>query len=314
MLNKIFYKKKPFTFILLFAYLPYLNKKYALLNTVQMKFNQILSSAIFITVCLLSSCVREEIVPFEQENRPDKLVVYGFLTPADSLFIYVGRTKPFGQLNYTGSDFIELNATATISSIDGRSQQLKLIRSKEPVYACSQQEFPIVKGETYNLQVKAKDAVSVSASTTVPLNKAVWLIARITGSEQLADYRFNGSWNKVDNILPVNYGVNIIYDHPVVVNSTTEGITSLGNQYTVKRDIYFGNSKSIQAALITRDKNYNDFSKANDLTYNITENFSSSSFLDIISGYKGAIPEAGNIMNGAGVFGSYLTDVKRLYK
>lgn len=253
-------------------------------------------------------------MPFEPENRPNKLVAYGFLTPADSVFIYVGRTKAFGQLNYGDADFKELKAIVTISSVNGGAVQLKLIRSTEPVYACSQKEFTIIKGGKYNLQVTAEGAEPVSAFTTVPINAAVWLSTGVTGSEELADQRFNGSWNNIVTNVPVSYGVNINYDNETGVYNTTEGISSLGNQYTFKSDIYFGDSESIRAVLITRDESYTDFAKANDLTYKIIENFSSSSFLDIVSGYKGTIPEAGNITNGLGVFGSYLTDVKTIYK
>jgi len=275
-----------------------------------MKFYKIyIPIILFLITSLLNSCVREDVIPFKSGNTHSKLVIYSFLAPGDSVFIYVGKTQPFGQANYNNSDFKELDATVTLSATNGRSIQLKLIENKEPVYACSQKEFAIVKGETYNLLVAAENKPTVTATTTVPLNPAIWLNAHIT------DYRFIGSWKKVSSTIPTGYSVNLVDEQNHSTINTTEGISVIGDEYTVKREVYFEeNTLKLKAVLITGDKNYSDFNQMNNLTYNITENFSTSSFLDIISGYKGVIPEAGNIVNGVGVFGSYLTDVKTVYK
>lgn len=264
---------------------------------------------IFLTISVLNSCVREDIIPLKSDSTQSKFVIYSFLAPGDSIFVYVGKTQPFGKANYNKSDFKEFAAKVNLSATNGHSIQLKLISIKEPVYACSQKEFPIVKGETYYLKVDADNKLPVNATTTVPLNQAIWLNAHIV------DYRFVGSWVKANNIIPIDYSVDIFGEQNYSTTNTTEGISVLGDKYSVNREVYFeDNTVKMKAILITGDKNYSDFSKMNNLTYNITENFSTSSFLDIISGYKGVIPEAGNIENGVGVFGSYLTDVKTLYK
>lgn len=156
---------------------------------------------------------------------------------------------------------------------------------------------------------------AVSATTLVPKEAAKWKSATLS-DEDVNQYRvLSGSWDAQPNQMDLAYAVNIevgLRRHSS--ERVNEGINQLGSEYIIKRDVILMAPNRLDATLLTQDKSFGDFSRKTDLTLDIYDNLHNSAFRDVISSFKGVIPDAGNINGAIGVFGSYLKDVKTLYK
>lgn len=270
--------------------------------------------------CLLFGCVREDMVEIEPMPENDKLVVFGLLTPANHVYVQVGKSQSFGSGRYEADKFYVNDAVVTITNDEEKEIRLQLVNDREGLYSASQAEFPIKPGGTYRLKVEAPLRETVTASTMVPPKKAVWKEAGLYGymNESYGGliYQLIGGWNTISNSVDIGYGVAVLYPsvEMKILQHENEGILPQGNEYAIKREVYVANDNSIDAVLITRDRYYNDFSKTAELTVDVLNYYHNAVFADIISGFKGVIPQSGNIENGLGVFGSYLTDSRTLYK
>ncbi|TYR37471.1 DUF4249 family protein [Sphingobacterium phlebotomi] len=259
---------------------------------------------------LFVSCVREEIIDLSSRYQ-SQLFVIGFLSPDNNVQIYVGRTIPFGSNQINPEDFKIFDAEVEITEEGGDTYLLNPIGNGVPAYGCSKEEFSVSEGKTYLLTVRHHELPNVFAKTTIPLNKAFWKNLELSPDEMYY-YVVSGTWEKAENIDIKQYGVRLENLEPYRLNKgTNEGIFPQGNLITVKRDVFIANGENkVRATLLTRDIHYSEFSRTSDLTWDITENFSSAGFAEIISGFKGVIPQHSNIQNGAGVFGSYLSDTR----
>lgn len=275
---------------------------------------------LLIIASLLAACVREDIVNIKPDSEKDKLVVIGLITPAENVYVQVGKSQTFGSGRYEVNKFQVEKAVVTISTDNGKEVHLQPVKDIEGLYIVSQKHFPIEAGKTYHLKVEAPTFETVTATTTVPLKKAVWNQAAISGywSESYGGtiYQLMGDWQAVDGSPDGGYGVSILYPSVPVkyLRYDNQGILPQGDKYTIKRDILGSEYNQVDAVLITRDKNYNEFSKVAELTWDVLAYYHNAAFADIMSGFKGVIPEAGNIQNGLGVFGSYLYDSRTIYK
>lgn len=284
-----------------------------------MKFTLRVSLLVF--TLLNISCVREDIIPIKLQSEKEKLVVFGFLSPGNSIFIRVGKTQPFGSTEYKSGDFLVSDAVVSIRNSEGRVEELEPVAGNPGLFKLAQSVFPIRQGQTYHLQVESPSFETVTAHTTVPAAKALW---RSVSVKKFMDesyggirYELHGTWDRAyEGSSGLEYGVALIYpsNESKVLQYENEGISPMGDGYAVKRAAGFYGGSSLQAVLITRDKHYAEFSRVSQLTTEVLEYYHRAVFADIISGFKGVIPEASNVENGLGVFGSYLTDSRTFYK
>lgn len=253
-------------------------------------------------IAVITSCVREEVISLDVENNSHKLVVLGFLTPGDSIQVYVGRSIPIGS-PAIGSN--ELNASVFLSADNGEQVELKLENPNIPIYTCSQMDFPIIEGTRYKIEVSASGLQTVTSSTQVPKEKALWTSTVLSQSND-GQGEFIGTWNALADESDVDYGVSVyLKSEPRDLLIGNESIIPVHQTYRVQRNVYYGNN--MHAVLITRTKPVGDFSKMAELTIEMSSYYSGAGFFDIISGFKGVIPEESNILGGLGVFGAYLT-------
>ncbi len=250
---------------------------------------------------LVISCVREEIIHIENIDRPRKLVILGYLTPADSIHIYVGEAIPFGQLH---------EGTATLApkvkllSHSGDSIVMMAHESNKSIYTCSQKDFKIEIGGKYSIEVNAEGFPTASASTTVPSQKAYWKTVTLSQMND-GSGEFVGTWDALPDENDVDYGVSIYHrEEPRDILLGNQFIIPLKNEYRVQRRTYYGDKQL--ATLITSTKAMGNFSKMAELTIEMSMYYSESGFFDVLSGFKGIIPNSNNIHGGLGIFGSYL--------
>lgn len=271
--------------------------------------------SLFIILCgLMTSCIREDIIPINLKNTEPKLVVIGFLTPGKTIQVYVGRTQPFGKYPILRSDFKELNATVTLKNETGLEKTLHKGNETVPIYSISQEDFPIESGKSYSIQVNAPNYPVVGATTTVPAQKATWKTITLFPHE--VEYNLKGTWDALANESGIDYNVSIIGQSKDNTLRQEDGmIMNLGTSYEVQQDIYFYyNESTLNAVLLTIDKESSEFRRISGLTLEVFYHFKDAYFTDLISGFKGVMPQGGNINGGHGVLGSYLIDSKTIYK
>lgn len=272
------------------------------------------SLILLLIVSFISSCVREEIIPLKNKNLEDKLVVVAFLTPSAIIQVYVGRTQPFGKTPLLDEAFKELNATVILKDEEGKSKRLYKEKESEPIYRTDQKDFPIEKGKTYTIQVDAPGYPTVYSTTTVPYEKAIWKSILVYKSEMF--HAIKGTWDALLDSSNIDYNVTIVGMGASEPMRPDDGIiVNWGSSFEVNQDVYFVHEESSKRAiLITLDKQMSEFRTIDGLSFDRYLHFKDAHFIDLISGFKGVMPQAGNITNGHGIFGSYLIDSKTIYK
>lgn len=264
---------------------------------------------LFAALLALTSCVKEKVIKIGGDSGQAKLVVLAYLTSADSIRVFVNRSIPLGK-EAERSEMDVLDASVMLRSEDGQEILLELRDPDVPIYTCSQEHLRVVPGETYHLSVSAPGLTTVTAQTTVPKQKATWKTTAISQTNDGIS-EFSGTWDALSNEADIDYGV-VVYrpSEPLDFMHGNQFIKPQAGMYTVEREVYVGSN--LQAVLITRTKILGQFSKQSELTLEMAEYYSGAGFYDIISGFKGVIPQFSNIENGLGVFGSFLSDSKNM--
>lgn len=127
-------------------------------------FSKIILSSFLFT---FFSCEKEA-TNIELPHVDPKLVVYGYLSPDDSLIeISLSKSVPYFG-NNTGNIYKSVVDATVILSSEGRSIQLPFSFESETYKTNNDINFPILAGKTYTLQVNSPGGFSVSAETTVP--------------------------------------------------------------------------------------------------------------------------------------------------
>ncbi|CCH00530.1 hypothetical protein FAES_2521 [Fibrella aestuarina BUZ 2] len=117
----------------------------------------------------LSACtnLRTEIDPSELPGEPEKIVVYGYISPQDTILsVRVGRSKPvLGD----GAEAVPFNINNATVSINNGTQTVRLTyNSTDQVYRVKASTLPIRAGQTYTLDVSTPDGKRVTAQANVP--------------------------------------------------------------------------------------------------------------------------------------------------
>lgn len=264
-----------------------------------------ISFIFFLIFFVMTSCVRQEVIDIGGEETSSKLVVLAYLTPGDSIRVYVSKSIPFGNPVDPDETGV-MNATVILRNGGGTTQQLAPSSPSVPIYTCSQEDFPVVPTQTYHLTVSAPDMTTVTAQTTVPEKAAIWKSTSISQTNDGGN-QFSGSWEALSDEEDIDYGVFVYRTaEPTDLLFGNESIVPKSGGYTVERVVYTGTGSQIEAALVTRTKMLGQFSKMTELTREMEMYYTDAGFYEIISGFKGVIPQFSNIEGGLGIFGSYL--------
>lgn len=149
---------------------------------------------------LLTACgsLRTEVDPADLLGEPEKLVVYGYISPQDTvLSVKVGRSKPVLGDAAEALPFNIVDATVTLSN---GSQSVRLLHvDREQIYKAKATALPIRAGQTYTLTVSTPDGRRVTARATVPKAipiQAIRLDSTVqqTGTEWQKLYLMTFSW------------------------------------------------------------------------------------------------------------------------
>ncbi|MBL0316956.1 MAG: DUF4249 domain-containing protein [Flavobacteriales bacterium] len=129
----------------------------------------------------LSSC--QMMVEVDVPKQDPKLVVFCFLTPDDEKIRVIVRTSsPLFSDENLDSWSVKDDATVTLSR-PNQSVNIPFVVDML-TYELDAASFPIIPGETYQLEVSAPGYKPVIATTRVPLQIPVFTVNTVTQSEQ----------------------------------------------------------------------------------------------------------------------------------
>lgn len=157
------------------------------------------------SILLVMSACEKEAEDIELPQVDPKLVVYGYLSPADSLIeIEITKSVPvFG--NVSGNIFDPVtDATVQISS-EGKTVILPYSSVSQSYVILNTASFSIQEGKSYSLDVKAPGNFNVTSKTTVPTTRSSQIRIDIDSTIRNSDgfsekaYRIVTRWNDIPN-------------------------------------------------------------------------------------------------------------------
>jgi len=251
----------------------------------------------FIIILLFLSCTTEEVVDLKDmyECKP---VVYSVISPQnDTIRVLVSRTYAFGE-EYDKSKPAIDNALVTLSA-KGQSAQLPFSTSSDQ-YEIATNNFPLLEGQTYHIEVVLPTGEKATAETTIP-----------TGNFRIDSVVTTKTGPFLDDAFQDYYYYRFTSAVYSKINHDESGIIFL--DYEKVEDRYCINyNENIYAF----NKAFNDDSSRHFLfiidetlqNYTLNTRFvhvgqNPENEFDV---FKGVYPEYTNIENGYGVFSSYL--------
>ncbi|HEY5591645.1 MAG TPA: DUF4249 family protein [Paludibacter sp.] len=271
----------------------------------------------FLFFALLTSCANSVIEDAPWNNTPVP-VVFSILSPNEAVQVYLYRTYnqntpavknpyPEAKVYMCGSDSIWIELTR--------------LSPDTTLFEDIQRKLSIEMGKTYSLKVELSDR-TVHAQTTVISAPVLITDAScvFTGKtdenlvwDSLPKYVFDSI--SINNLivkfsLPANseYGFGFsAYSKPIWGTIfLNEGKFQTDYLETPK------DSTSFILKLTTIDPLFNKYQNAQDINSVTTSYSYNSPVLALIESFGGVLPQFSNIVNGVGLFGSTVTDSKRV--
>jgi hypothetical protein len=252
-------------------------------------------------------CIETVESPWNTEAVP---VVFSVITPGHPMEVYLGKT-------YTQNDSTQANlypkARVFVCAPDSDWVELTRLSADTAIYTDMNSKLTVEKGKTYSLRVELSDKI-LHAQTTVPTESGV-----ITRTECIVnDTISHGSYNNIPFVigaLSVNFSLPANKKLGCYLTSNSVNSYQIGSAAYLSgeniQDSYFycyKDSTSFQLNLITMDPYLKKFR----VTTSINE-MQSTNFLSAILGtYGGVRPAFSNIENGIGLFGSFVSESKRV--
>lgn len=271
--------------------------------------------SILLLSILCFSCERDADIPLPKTDP--KLGLFCFLSPGKRIEVILVRVNPlFGSSGSSGPDYI-LNATVKIS--DGTDTSELKPDGADNFYIEVTPKMTITAGRYYSIWAEVSGLPSVSASCTVPIQKANSMSVNHYGSVQQGDSMFHLSmiWNDIpgqENYYRI-YAENIDSLAGNIITSDVYGFNTLyysdfGSDGEVLQSgigIYSRNptnvrSRWILANLVTCETHYYRYHLS------VESNIDGNPVLGPSSLYS-------NVNGGVGCFGAYLlhTDKIRIF-
>ncbi len=274
-----------------------------------MKFKTLFYLAL--AVLLTASCDEDKIVDFDIPDDSDKLVVFGFLSPGDTITsVYVSYLKPIVGV---GKDRKKIDYAVVKITHNGKEHLLKYDTLRNQ-YIISDKELAIKGGDTYSLKVSAK-GYKTASSTIKVIGEENRTLKFEKFIKKYKDYEYQLSiavkWQ--DNADFHNY--YMLRMHKTTTDNDAENEHYYDDYYYNKKDIvlyndanwngqkkysrdlsmrYSDSKMNIAIALVNADEHYYKYHKK----ALEQDEFFDNPFAEPVITYS-------NIENGVGVFCSY---------
>ncbi len=277
-------------------------------------------SLIIAPICLgFFSCI-DDVDSLNLPNSDPKLVVQSFISPDDSIKVFVRSSKPYNyNLPQHGDSWeFEVVSTATVIIKDistGKEQTIPYLNEKS-LFAIRSEDFLITPGHQYELTVNATGFENVKATTIVPDNtpRVTNIKVEATSPNEWGEYSIITAGTIEDTPSVSNYYAlylyqytlytweNIEYTFPsaqtklLITDNLRDG-EQISFRVSLNAHFAYGEEERGQTEIVvlSSDEHYYRFHKSLEGIYDITDNpFAESAHL-----YS-------NIEGGLGVFASFV--------
>lgn len=250
---------------------------------------------ILILAFIMVSCVREN-EEAELWNNDNTLVVFSALTPGKTSKVYFYRKNT-------------ISSEASLSKVyisDNVGNEVELTRF-DSVFIDTANRLQITKGRAYYLKIdNGNGSPLVTASTVIPdygVDFSEFLFQTIDSSDYYMNRAyFKGKWFSTSTELSMyTYWVKTSWGWFLDINKNSDG-----SYQVIKSQLEYpkGNVDNY-ISLLTTDEILSNY-LLNKKFQNASYSESMDLFNVILSEFSGTLPNFSNIVNGAGVFGSYI--------
>lgn len=257
---------------------------------------------LFIIVLLVSCNVETVDAPWNTKVVP---CVFSVISPNHPIQVYIGKS-------YIQSDTSKINpyskAMVYIRQANETWTQLKPIISDSSIFADTDTAIQVKMGQTYYLKVELPN-VTLEAQTTVPNEKGIILLA-----ESVFPFNNYKQSDLVGN-LKTYYTLPQNKEYGCYLSSFPQNVDQnqflTGNYYSNQYFLCPSDSINFTLTLVTTDNYLRKFKVA----ININEMqayYDVGNISALLGSYGGVRPTFSNIKNGIGLFGSFVTDTKRV--
>jgi hypothetical protein len=273
---------------------------------------------IVLLLIALSSCLRENLITdIELPNYSPLPVVFGLFTPSsDSLLINLRWSVSINSQELLTKDAIT-NAQIWLS-VDNEQDSILLPHLRLGVYGLLQKRYPLKEGDSYKIRVSIPQQKPLFATFKIPDLKARY--SKIEYGK--AKIRESGYWQRdvVKYWKSVSAPVKNYFYYTAEKEKRQGNISITFNESEViqqNNDLLFAynNFSSIDKNptmifyLITCEKVVYDFLKS----ATILSDLISAKNVDLLTSFKGVLPEHGNVQNGLGFVGGYVISDTTIY-
>jgi len=252
----------------------------------------------------ITSCIETLDAPWNTEAVP---VAFSVITPGHPIQVYLGKT--FIETDTTHTN-IYPEARVFVCGDDSAWVELTRKSAESAIFSDIENKMAVEKGKTYSLKVELANQ-TLRAQTSVPNESGVITRAECIVTDTTS---FSSSYGirNVHGALHVNYSLpaNKQLGCYLYANSREVGYMAYLSGENIQENYFYcyKDSASFLLNLITMDP----FLKKFRITTSINE-LQSSDFLSAILGsYGGVRPTFSNIQNGTGLFGSFITESKKV--
>lgn len=250
-------------------------------------------------------------------NEP-KLVIFSAITPDDSIRVNVHKSNPiFSESVDPSSEPFPPVTNAVVSLSNESGEQVTIpYRSSDQLYSIGSDQFSIQEGMNYYLTISAPGFKTITASTTIPDQKAEIssIVVDTIINHDYYDYyesEIQITGEVLDNFEQENYyRVQVYYytcysyDYPneAYPKNSREFFSDAGNEgqnigFTYR--FYYTDWDSIGIYVYSMEEEYYNY-------YRTLLDFSTE------NPFSEPVPVYSNIKNGLGIFGSYLITSKTI--
>jgi len=268
----------------------------------------------FLFVLLAVACDNYHTVeaPWDTEPIP---VVYSILSPDTPVQVYLNQTC---SSNYSPIKNPYAEAKVFICGPDSNWTELTRLNPDTCVFVNAGNSFFVEKGKTYSLKVELEN-ITVYAQTTIPAVAAKIVAATCTYKSEeenvFSGVRIDNEWVRV-NGFPLKINCNLPtdkefgYDFSAFRNADIRLSYVINNMYESNSFPCPLDSASFMLRMYTLDPNYNKYQIERSIVE--MDDLGSSPIIAIIQKFGGVLPQFSNIVNGVGLFSSYVTDSTRV--
>ena len=270
----------------------------------------------FLFLVMLVSCSNSELEVAPWNNTPVP-VVYSILSPNDPVEVYVNRT--YNQyLPAVKNPYPE--ARVYLCGPDSNWIELTRLSPDTCVFADTRKQLVVEKGKTYSLKVVLNQS-TVHAQTTIPVSHGIiteasctTLISYLTSHAgiHIADSVVAANINSLDVSFTKGTDPDCGYYLYAFSSKSTEYFLATGNRYYSSTYFTPKDIASFKLNLMTVDRYYRRFLEAQDINLLSVGYGSNSPILALTESFGGVLPQFSNIVNGVGLFGNSITDVKQV--